>query len=57
MTKFVMVEAAFHASTTFIPDRNSPVDTWRQAVTDRIFVNIVTKEEITVFIQGSEHGS
>jgi hypothetical protein len=57
MTKFVMVEAAFHASATFIPDGNFPVDTWREAVTDRIFVSIVTKEEIPVFIQGLEHGS
>jgi hypothetical protein len=52
-----MVEAAFHASATFIPDGNSPVDTWREAVTDRIFAQIVMKEEIPFYIQGSELGS
>jgi hypothetical protein len=57
MTKFVMVEAAFHASATFIPDGNSPVDTWQEAVTDRVFVNFVTKEEIPVFVLCSERRS
>jgi len=57
MTKSVMVEAAFHASVNIIPDGNSPVDTWREAVTDRVFVSVMTKKEIAVFVLCSKRMS
>jgi hypothetical protein len=54
MTPFVMVEAAFHDSAIFIPDGNSHVDTWREAVIERVHVNVMAKKEIPGFVQGLE---